>query len=99
MKELLKLQNVNYEIMDISIFEDVNASVQQGEIIGVIGKNGAGKSTLLQVIHNDIVPMKGKIQWLEPDLKMIFVEQETEVFSSEEITPSEGASEMVCATT
>lgn len=38
MKELLKLQNVNYEIMDISIFEDVNASVQQGEIIGVIGK-------------------------------------------------------------
>jgi macrolide transport system ATP-binding/permease protein len=42
MKELLKLSNISYEVMDLTIFEGVNASVQQGDIIGIIGKNGAG---------------------------------------------------------
>jgi macrolide transport system ATP-binding/permease protein len=89
MKELLKLQNISFEIMDLTIFEDVNASVQQGDIIGIIGKNGAGKSTLLQLIHNDLVPVKGQIQWLQPNLKIAFIEQEAEVYSFEEVTPSE----------
>ena len=50
MKELLKLSNISYTVMDLNVFEDLNATVQQGDIIGVIGKNGAGKSTLLQLI-------------------------------------------------
>ena len=51
MKELLKLQNISFEIKDLTVFEDVNASVQEGDRIGIIGKNGAGKSTLLQLIN------------------------------------------------
>ncbi len=85
MKELLKLRNISFEIMDLTVFEDVNASVQQGDIIGVIGKNGAGKSTLLQLINNDLVPAKGQIQWLQQNLKIVLVEQETESYSSEAV--------------
>ncbi|WP_375088414.1 ribosomal protection-like ABC-F family protein [Peribacillus sp. RS7] len=89
MKELLNLANISYEVMDLTIFEDVNASVQQGDIIGVIGKNGAGKSTLLQLINNDLVPTQGQIQWLQQDLKVFMVEQETESHSFEDKTPFE----------
>lgn len=89
MKELLKLANISYEVMDLTIFEDVNASVQQRDIIGVIGKNGAGKSTLLQLINNDLVPAQGQIQWLQQDLKVFMVEQETESHSFEDKTPFE----------
>ena len=89
MKELLKLSNISYEVMDFNIFEDVNASVQQGDIIGIIGKNGAGKSTLLQLINNDLMPTQGQLQWLEQDLKMYMVEQETESHSFEDKTPLE----------
>lgn len=89
MKELLKLANISYEVMDLTIFENVNASVQQGDIIGVIGKNGAGKSTLLQLINNDLVPAQGQIQWLQQDLKVFMVEQETESHSFEDKTPFE----------
>ncbi|MCM3651616.1 ribosomal protection-like ABC-F family protein [Metabacillus litoralis] len=89
MKELLKLFNISFEVMDLNIFEDVNASVQQGDIIGIIGKNGAGKSTLLQLINKTKVPAQGQIQWLQQDLKMYMVEQETESHSFEDKTPLE----------
>ncbi|WP_347941964.1 ribosomal protection-like ABC-F family protein [Peribacillus simplex] len=89
MKELLKLTNISYEVMDVNIFENINASVQQGEIIGIIGKNGAGKSTLLQLINNDLEPVRGQIQWLQQDLKVFMVEQEVVSHPSEDKTPSE----------
>lgn len=86
MRELLKLQNVGYEINDVTVFEELNASVQEGDRIGIIGKNGAGKSTLLHLINNTVVPKKGQLRWLEHDLEIVSIEQETESFSSEEIT-------------
>ncbi|MBO1000948.1 ABC-F type ribosomal protection protein [Bacillus sp. SD075] len=89
MKELLKLTNISYERLDLTIFEGVNASVQQGEIIGIIGKNGAGKSTLLQLINNDLEPVNGEIHWLQQSLKVFMVEQEVESHASEEKTSSE----------
>lgn len=82
MKEILKFSDINYEVNDLIIFEDISASVQQGGIIGVIGKNGAGKSTLLQLINNDFVPAQGQRQWLKKDINIVMVEQETESHSS-----------------
>ncbi|MGG3327072.1 ATP-binding cassette domain-containing protein, partial [Bacillus velezensis] len=46
MKEMLKISGISYEINSVPLFEQISASVQQGDIIGVIGKNGAGKSLL-----------------------------------------------------
>ncbi|WP_338448058.1 ABC-F type ribosomal protection protein [Niallia oryzisoli] len=89
MKELLKLRNISYEIMEQVIFEDVNASVHQGDIIGIIGKNGAGKSTLLQLLNKQMMPTKGQLQWFEDKLSVVFVEQETESHSFAEVTPLE----------
>jgi macrolide transport system ATP-binding/permease protein len=89
MKELLKLQNICYEIMGFLIFEDVNAHVHQGDIIGIIGKNGAGKSTLLQLINHEVVQTKGQMQWLQKNLERVFVEQETESFSFDKMTATE----------
>jgi macrolide transport system ATP-binding/permease protein len=89
MKELIKLSNLHYEIMDVAVFENINARVQQGDIIGIIGKNGSGKSTLLQLINNNLVPSKGHIQWLEPYTVIYMVEQETESYFSEDQTAVE----------
>ena len=41
--------------------ENINFSVKQGEVIGIIGKNGAGKSTLLKVLSKVTGPTKGRI--------------------------------------
>ena len=41
--------------------EDINFSVSQGEVLGVIGRNGAGKSTLLKILSKVTSPTRGSI--------------------------------------
>jgi lipopolysaccharide transport system ATP-binding protein len=41
---------------------NLNLTIDQGDIIGVIGKNGAGKSTLLKVLSKITQPTEGRIE-------------------------------------
>jgi lipopolysaccharide transport system ATP-binding protein len=42
--------------------QDINFEVQQGEVLGIIGKNGAGKSTLLKILSRVTAPTTGVIK-------------------------------------
>ena len=42
--------------------KDINFSVNQGEVLGIIGKNGAGKSTLLKILSQITSPSTGTIK-------------------------------------
>ncbi len=42
--------------------KDVNFDVNQGEVLGIIGRNGAGKSTLLKILSKVTAPSKGTIK-------------------------------------
>lgn len=41
--------------------QDVNFSIEKGEVLGLVGANGAGKSTMLKVISGILKPTKGTV--------------------------------------
>ena len=50
MKSILKACNINKTINNKKILTNVNISINQGEIVSVVGPSGAGKTTLINIL-------------------------------------------------
>lgn len=57
---LIHLANVSADIVRVPILRGVNADLNKGNIIAVVGRNGAGKTTLLRTIMGLIKPKEGQ---------------------------------------
>lgn len=60
--ELLKMENITKSFHNIQVLKGINFSVQQGEIVALLGENGAGKSTLMKILAGVHQPTSGKIK-------------------------------------
>ena len=56
---LLELQNLGKSFGEHEVLRDVNAGVERGDRIGIIGANGTGKTTLLRVLCGESLPDAG----------------------------------------
>ncbi|MBS5597085.1 MULTISPECIES: methionine ABC transporter ATP-binding protein [Peptostreptococcus] len=48
---MIEIRNVNKYFGDTQVLKDINITIKDGEIFGIIGHSGAGKSTLLRCIN------------------------------------------------
>ncbi len=53
-------RNVRYK--EFMALDHVDLEINDGEILGIIGRNGAGKSTLLKVISRVLIPTEGRVR-------------------------------------
>ena len=60
-KPVLKIEKVSLAFKKRSILENINFSLNQGEILGLLGPNGVGKSTIFNLIIGLFKPDYGKI--------------------------------------
>ena len=58
---IIELKNLSIGYGNKSVLQDVNAKINKGEIVGIIGCNGAGKSTLLKKIRGLLPKQSGEI--------------------------------------
>ena len=61
MTAILEIQHVTRRFSGLVAVDDVNFTLQRGEILGVIGPNGAGKTTLVSLISGTLTPSSGDI--------------------------------------
>lgn len=49
-KELLRFEGVGKNFSGNVVLKDVNFTLKEGEILGLVGENGAGKSTMMKIL-------------------------------------------------
>jgi branched-chain amino acid transport system ATP-binding protein len=59
----LEITNLNAGYDGTPILRDVSFTVEDGEIVGIVGRNGVGKTTLLKAIMGLLEPETGRITY------------------------------------
>lgn len=61
MKKIVQCQNIIHRYENLEVLCGVDLSVNQGEILSIVGRSGAGKSTILQIMGTILTPTSGEI--------------------------------------
>lgn len=65
---LLSLENIDFFVKKTQILRTVSLKVDQGEIVGLLGRNGAGKSSIIKSIMGLYQPKAGAIGFKDSDI-------------------------------
>jgi len=55
---MIEVKNLHKYYEDLHVLNDVNLTIEKGEIVSVVGASGAGKTTLLQILGTLDTPSK-----------------------------------------
>ena len=55
---MLEFQNVTKQFETVTAVKNISFKVEEGKVLGIVGRNGAGKSTIFRMILNIIEPIK-----------------------------------------
>src|ERR1700722_12314249 len=64
MTPALQISDLTLSLGGHEILSGVNATINEGEFIGIFGPNGAGKTTLVRAIIGTLPPTRGRIEVL-----------------------------------
>ncbi len=78
-KYILKTTNLQKNFSGIVAAEDINISVKESEIIGIIGANGAGKTVFVNMITGYLKPSSGTIEFSGKDITGIKPREATHI--------------------
>lgn len=65
-KQLLNLEELQIQYSDRKVFDGLNLSILQGQVLCLLGPSGSGKSTLLRVMAGLLLPSAGRVCWQTP---------------------------------
>ena len=57
---LLEMRNIKKDFFGNQVLTDINLTLREGEVLGLVGENGAGKSTLMKILFGmDVIRETG----------------------------------------
>ena len=60
MNNVIECKNLTHYYGKKLVYENLNFSVKEGSILGLLGKNGAGKTTTINILHGFLQPREGE---------------------------------------
>lgn len=72
--KIIEIKDLVKKYGDLVAVDNINLSIEEGEIYGLLGPNGAGKSTLISVISSLLHPTSGNVKMLGKDIKKNSIE-------------------------
>jgi ABC-type branched-subunit amino acid transport system ATPase component/MFS family permease len=72
---LLACRHIDFSYGQVQVLFDVSFSVDEGEMVALLGTNGAGKSTLLRVISGIGLPSRGSVRFHGADITFLDAER------------------------
>ena len=57
----LTVNRLHFGYQQKPVFKDINVTIPQGKLVGIVGPNGGGKSTLLKLLAGQELPQGGEI--------------------------------------
>jgi ABC-type branched-subunit amino acid transport system ATPase component len=72
---MLSARRVDFSYGHLQVLFDVDFSVDDGEMVALLGVNGAGKSTLLKVISGIGLPQRGSVRFRGADITFLDAER------------------------
>ena len=72
---LLACRGLDFSYGQVQVLFDVDFTVDEGEMVALLGVNGAGKSTLLRAISGLGLPSGGSIRWRGSDITFLDAER------------------------
>lgn len=76
----LQIQNLNFSRNNCVIFEDLNFTLQSGELLQVLGNNGSGKTSLLRILAGIMLAQGGEVLWKGEPIQTIKSEYYQQLF-------------------
>jgi ABC-type branched-subunit amino acid transport system ATPase component/MFS family permease len=72
---LLACRHIDFSYGQVQVLFDVSFTVDEGEMVALLGTNGAGKSTLLRVISGLGLPSRGSVRFEGADITFLDAER------------------------
>ena len=57
----IEISNLTKKFGDLTALDDVTVSLEQGQIVGLLGPNGSGKTTLIKILNGLLRPEAGSV--------------------------------------
>ena len=57
----IEISNLTKTFGDLTALDDVTVSLEQGQIVGLLGPNGSGKTTLIKILNGLLQPTAGSV--------------------------------------
>ena len=59
--KLLEVKDISKSFEQKEVLKNISFNIEQGKIVGLLGKNGAGKTTLIKLLNDLLTPTTGEI--------------------------------------